>query len=745
LSLRDPDFVRATRQLLRYTIAAFCGTLAKVLRLNAGNEDCPMNRLLMVVIVALVASAVSAGDAAPAPEIKKVVLYKHGIGYFERHGKVKGNASVSLNFKTEQMKDLLTSFFVLDLNGGKINAVLYDTKDPLSKQLEGILINVPEGSALSQFLMQLKGAKISVSVAGDKISGRIMGIEPITERNKDGSVLRQDYKLVLLTDAGPIRSVDLYSVSELSLQDPALQRDLERLLAITLDAKYTERKTVTIQAQGEGDRDLRIGYLVEQPIWKASYRLLLDKDPKNDTLLQGWALTENNTEEDWKDVEIAFVAGNPLSYIMDLYSPYYPQRPTVPIPGLTGLAVNWGAAPEANAIDALQLARLEDAAEKKRDGFAADEKAGGVMRSRKAMNAAPAPAAPGEARGELAAAGKPMAELAERSMAAMATGTKVGELFSYEGKEKVSIARGKAAMVPIIMQKMKGERVVYYKAAFSPKPVDAYILKNDTDLTLEAGAVSFFEESTSLGSGILSHVLVPGAKEIIPYALDAAVSVTPAVKSHSEPAYKGSLANGYLTLTSVETLTNTWKLANKGKEARTVLIDQPINALYKLVEPAKAEEEVEGHYRFRVTLKPAETREFKVTERRDVMQQVYLANIAEDQIRFYARQPYFSEKAKAFFAELAGLQAQRAEIVRRLQEMNGQVQRFSEEQRRLRDNLNTLRNTPKEEELRAKWIKSLSDAEEKLVQLRTAIDDANAKQRALDEQLAKKVLEYQGE
>ena len=701
-----------------------------------------MRALYIVSLACFLLSASRAGEAPLAePEVKNIVLYKHGMGYFERRTTVKGNATIKLAFKTEQMKDLLTSFFVLDLNGGKVSAVLYDSKDPLSKQLEGILINVPENNALSQFLVQLKGARIGVSIAGEKISGRIMGIEPVTERSKDGEVLHQNYRLVLLTDAGPIRSVELYAISELSLQDPALQRDLERLLTITLDAKYTERKAVTIQAQGDGEREIRIGYLVEQPIWKASYRLLLEKDVKADALLQGWALAENNTEDDWKDVDIAFVAGNPLSYVMDLYSPYYPQRPEVPIPGLTGLAVNWGAAPEASAAGA-PFAAAPGAANEKQAALAMDRveeasprrglrKAGGFGGNEQAADAK--------------ALGRPMSELAEKSMAAVATGQKVGELFSYQSKEKVSIPRGKAAMVPILSQKVKGERVVFYKASFSPRPVDAYVVRNDTGLTLEAGALTFYEESTSLGSGILSHVLVPGAKEIIPYALDAAISVTPAVQSDSQPAYKGQLANGYLTLTSVENLKSTWKIANKGKDEKVVVFDQPINPAYKLVEPAKAEEEVEGHYRFRVTVKAGESIEFKVLERRDVAQTILLSNTNEEQIRFYSRQPFFSDKAKAFFTELAALQAQRADIVRQLQSMNSQVQRLSEEENRLRENLKTLRQTPKEEELRAKWLKSLSDDEEKVVALRGQIDDSNTKQRGLDEQLAKKVIEYQGE
>ena len=155
--------------------------------------------------------------------------------------------------------------------------------------------------------------------------------------------IKKGYRLVLLTEAGPIRSLDLFAISEFSLADEALQRDLRRLLDLSLDSKYTNRKKLTLSATGQGERDLRIGYLIEMPIWKCSYRVIFDEKKKDASLLQGWALAENNTEDDWKDVKISFVAGNPMSYVMDLYSPYYVKRAQVPIPGLQNLAVDWGA------------------------------------------------------------------------------------------------------------------------------------------------------------------------------------------------------------------------------------------------------------------------------------------------------------------------------------------------------------------------------------------------------------------
>ncbi len=206
-----------------------------------------------------------------------------------------------------------------------------------------ILIKVPEKAALSQFLMQLKGARLTAKAAGETVEGRILGVEPVTEIVNNQAV-NKSYRLVLLTDAGPIRSLDLFAISEFSLTDKALQRDLRRLLDLSLDSKYTNRKKLTLSATGKGEREVRIGYLIEMPIWKCSYRVIFDERKKSaPALLQGWALAENNTEDDWKNVTISFVAGNPMSYVMDLYSPYYVKRAQVPIPGFQNLAVDWSA------------------------------------------------------------------------------------------------------------------------------------------------------------------------------------------------------------------------------------------------------------------------------------------------------------------------------------------------------------------------------------------------------------------
>jgi hypothetical protein len=684
--------------------------------------------------------------ASDPPPVTKVVLYKHGMGYLEREGKIKGNATLSLEFRAEQMKDLLTSFFAVDLGGGRISSVRYDTRDPLSKQLQDILIKVPEGAALSQFLMQLKGARLTAKAAGETVEGRILGVEPITEV-VNNQVVKKGYRLVLLTDAGPIRSLDLFAISEFSLADEALQRDLRRLLDLSLDSKYTNRKKLTLSATGQGERELRIGYLIEMPIWKCSYRVIFDEKKKDAfPLLQGWALAENNTEDDWKDVTISFVAGNPISYVMDLYSPYYIKRAQVPIPGLTDLAVDWAAVSSPDLAKDMPAAMAAPKEEKLRAGrkrMALPQAAQRQVMDQVAA-AAPAPPGRGGADAEKRPA-KPLGELLAGSYGSGAQGAKIGDLFSYEPKEKVSISRGQAAMVPILSKQISGRRLLYYKASFAPRTTNAFVVQNATDLTLEAGPITFFEGSTSLGEGILSHTLPPGSQEVIPYALDASVDVSPKEKTHRAPHFKGRLVDGILTLTAVETLTNTWKIVNRGRESAILWLHQPRSAGYRFSKPEKPLKEVDNHYRFEVPLKAGETVDFVVEEKRDVRETVHLDKSSEEQIRFYFAQPYLSAGAKTFMKQLSDLMAQKAGLQRQVTEWTQQVQRMTEEQGRLRSNLQTLGHQPKEQELRAKWVAALAANEEQLAERRAKLDDAGSKLRQMEESLAKKVREYKDE
>ncbi|MBI5442725.1 MAG: DUF4139 domain-containing protein [Deltaproteobacteria bacterium] len=673
-------------------------------------------------------------EEGAAPPLRRVVLYKHGMGYLEREGTVSGDSSVALSFRPDQMKDLLTSFFAVDLGGGKITSVRYDTQDPTSKRLEGIPFRVPADSALSEFLATLQGAKVSGRAGGEPYEGRILGLEPRIEV-VNGKAVKTGYQLVLLTAAGSLRSLDLYSLGELTFADEPLRRDLARLLEIQLDAKSSGRRNLVVTAAGTGERRIRMGYLLEMPVWKSSYRVLFDRKEADSALLQGWALAENTTDEDWRSVALAFVAGNPLSFSMDLYSPVYVPRPEVPVPGLDGMAVDWRAAPAPEAAGT----------------YAAKTGAKAVgSDSRNALAASPAPPPAAARRPDLAPVGPELglsAELLAASVGAAAQGAKVGELFSYEAKTPVTVPSGQAAMVPIVSTRIQGRRVLLYRATFSPRPVNAFALRNDGELTLDAGAVTFFEDGTSLGEGILGHTLAPGGQEVIPYAVNASVDVIPQTKSERHPRTRGRLADGVLTLERSESLVTSWRIVNRGKEAATLWLDHPKNPQYRLAKPEKPLKEVGSDYRFEVAV-PAgsESLTFVVEERKPVFETVLLANADVTALRLYASEPYLSAGTRKFLTEISELAVRRSALRREEGELEQQSRRLGEEQERLRSNLSTaLTNAPKEQELRARWLDSLAAAEQKLAELRRKLDESGEKVRLLEEELAAKIRNFRGE
>src|SRR5271168_4554768 len=94
--------------------------------------------------------------------ITRVVLYKHGVGYFERATRVDGDATVTLTFKQVEVSDVLKSLTVLDLDGGHIASVSYDSTKPLEQLLAEVSLSIPDQGSLVNLLPQIKGARVAL-------------------------------------------------------------------------------------------------------------------------------------------------------------------------------------------------------------------------------------------------------------------------------------------------------------------------------------------------------------------------------------------------------------------------------------------------------------------------------------------------------------------------------------------------------------------------------------------------------
>jgi len=272
-----------------------------------------------------------AETAAAKLPVRRVVLYKNGVGYFEHLGRVRGNQTLTIDFTSGQLNDVLSSLTVLDLGGGKITAVNYNSEAPLAKRLGALRLPLGEQTTVSQFLNAVRGARLEVRTGGAVISGRLLSVERKTRTTKEGLMVPFD-EVSLVTDAGEVRTAELGTATSVRLAERDLNQEVGRYLNLIASTRSQDLRRMTISSAGTGERQVYVSYISEVPLWKTTYRIVMPSKTNAKPLLQGWAIVDNTVGEDWENVELSLVAGAPQSFIQQLSLPYYTRRPVVPLP-----------------------------------------------------------------------------------------------------------------------------------------------------------------------------------------------------------------------------------------------------------------------------------------------------------------------------------------------------------------------------------------------------------------------------
>ncbi len=262
--------------------------------------------------------------------VRRVILYKTGVGYFEHLGQVRGDQKVQIDFTSSQLNDVLQSLTVLDLNGGRIAGVNYNSEAPLSQRLGMLRLPLEEKTDLSKFYAALRGARLEVRSGTAVIIGRLLSVERKT-RVSGGTTLEVDLA-TLVTDSGEVRSVELTPAVNVRLAERDVTQEVSRYLSLLALMRQQDLRRMTLIANGSGERHLYVSYVSEVPVWKTTYRIVLPSKSEDEPLLQGWAIVDNTVGEDWNNVELSLVAGAPQSFIQQLSQPYYARRPVVPLP-----------------------------------------------------------------------------------------------------------------------------------------------------------------------------------------------------------------------------------------------------------------------------------------------------------------------------------------------------------------------------------------------------------------------------
>lgn len=277
------------------------------------------------------AQTAASGSEATRLPVRRVVLYKNGVGYFEHLGRVRGSGEVSIEFTSGQLNDVLKSLTTLDLSGGRITGVNYNSDAPLSRRLGALRLPLDQQTSTVAFLNALRGAELQVRGGAGAFTGRLLSVERRERTDKNGQSTTVD-ELSLITDSGEMRIVELGPGVTVRVVERDLSNEVGRYLDLVSSTRERDLRRMTISTAGASERQLFVSYISEVPIWKTTYRVVLPSKPGAKPLLQGWAIVDNTVGEDWKDVELSLVAGAPQSFIQQLSQPYYSRRSVVPLP-----------------------------------------------------------------------------------------------------------------------------------------------------------------------------------------------------------------------------------------------------------------------------------------------------------------------------------------------------------------------------------------------------------------------------
>lgn len=630
--------------------------------------------------------------------ISRVVLFKHGVGYFERTGPITGDASVELAFRASEMNDVLKSLTVLDHDGGLVASISYESTQPLSKQLEDFAIQVPPGQAITGLLAQLTGTRVALELAGRKVDGVLAGIEPSTRVIGDEAIA--SHRLGLWVDGVALESVDVLDVRRIELADPQLRRDLQHLLDILISAKKKDLKRLTIYSRGAGERALTVSYVIETPVWKTSYRALLYG---GETTIQGWALVDNTQDEDWTDVALTLVAGLPISFVHDLYSPRYKRRPVVVVEEEA-----------AYAPPVLEQGIPEPA-------------------PKMAKRAAPAPAArPGAPPPPAAAAPSrpppppPQAHVATRTQ-------EVGDLLHYTIDNPVTVRRNQSALVPILQRAFAGKRIAIYNPEIRAKnPMSALLFKNTTGLTLEGGPMTVIEDGSYLGEAMLDPIK-PDEERVIPFSVELGCVVQIDHRSDQLQVHRARLVNGQLRLHRYRLLRRIYVLHNKTDRPFDLFLDHRFRPGYELAGGARPVERTDSFYRFRFDVPAHDTVRFEVAEKGEEVEVTAISSASADDYGVWLRDGYVDAATHRALEAIAALALALATTQRQIDAHDLQLRQLIDDQERLRKNLQALGGSEDERRLRERYVAALGDAEDQLIALRgelQALRDEHARRGA---------------
>ncbi|MGC2662354.1 MAG: hypothetical protein WA324_30690 [Bryobacteraceae bacterium] len=641
--------------------------------------------------------------------VKEVILYKHGIAFFEREGSVPAGDEARLDFKSADMNDILKSLTVSEDGGGRVRGVRYDSNESLDQQLAAYPFVLGQQERLSTLLDGMKGAHIELKYGDGPIKGQIIGARSI-EAESVAEKRAMHEQVTLLLDSGDVANYNLDTITSLRLLDPRLQEQLKQYLKAVAQSRAKDIRSVYIDSTAAGERQLRISYISPTAVWKSSYRLTLGEAPT----LEGWAIVDNTTGDDWNNVKLAVVSGRPISFISLLDTPRYGQRQVAELPedraagpvvygGSQGMGIQ-GATGDAGGTVGGVL--------------------GGVLSG--IPSAAPPPPPPQAIQ---RAAG---AFYAPSTIVEGATGETLGELFEYSFATPVTIKKNQSAMLPFLQDKIAARKLLIYSNSNSEHPVNAAELTNNTGKTLDGGPITVYDDGAYAGEALV-ETLKAGDKRLIGYAVDYGTRITQEYGTGKRRTLEVHASEGIVHVRYSERDTHTYTIHNVDAKPKTVIVEQDNPSEYLVLSP-KPYERTNKANRFEVKVPANGNQILKVEYERLTFDAQSVSDATSDWLQAIVVNRELNERGNAQLQAIGAIKEQIIQTEHQLATARSQSNDLDGDQTRLRQNIDSLNRVKGEEDLVRKYSGQLSDNEVELPKIRGQIRDLEQRKADLEKQ-----------
>ncbi len=665
--------------------------------------------------------------------VRKVVLYKNGVGYFEHSGTVNGNQRVAIDFTSSQLNDVLQSLTALDSKGGRISAVSYNSTTPVEQQLNSLSLGLNDNPDVAAVYQALRGQRVEVTGAGAPMEGRLVNIESRTVTDKNDNSSDDHYYLIVEADSGALRTAEITDALSVHMLDPSLEKQFASYLEIIASAENQQGRHLTLDDRGEGERQLQVSYISEVPVWKSTYRIVFPQESNGNATVQGWAVVDNTVGVDWNNVQLSLVAGAPQSFIQPLSQPLYTQRPTIPIATVAENLPTTHEAAEATAQDRIEMSAN--------------------LFAPRAMQSVTVPAAPPAMAGPMSAG--VMGRLKSGSGVGMGSGFGSGsgagygggvyrpsdaiqegdvssnafdDFFEYALTQPVTIHKNESAMVPILQQELPANHVTLWSDT-EPRPLRAIWLENSSRLTLDSGSFSIFENGEFAGEGLLDPIH-PGEKRLLSYAVDQAVKVRRGGSADTRTLRHIAMHEGVMVETTSEVTDSTYTVNNAADEKRDVVIEHARRPNSELTSDTKPAETTASAYRFQVGVEPHQSADLHVTERTNLSEKIRIGpqfNNGDFLMTIGKYSPELEEKLRPAIDAQTAL----ADVNRKIVENDEHQKALADDETRDRDNLTALKGN----DAAKRFVDELNQAEDQLQTARKEEADLEKQRDAARAQL----------